>query len=392
MMTVAICTALSMLVGFSNCDDVNAENSLPETKELEVAADSAGTMRNITTMQLVREMGVGINLGNTLESTGSWINNSSVSNYETAWGSPVITKNMIQGYAKEGFGVLRIPVAWSNMMGDNYTINTAYMARVKEITDWALDSGMYVILNIHWDGGWFENFPTDKNNCMYKYERIWTQICATFKNYGDHLMFESFNEEGNWSNVWNIYSGTSGSGKNTAYSLLNEINQKFVNVVRSSGGNNYKRHLLIAGYNTDIQLTCDSLFKMPTDSSNRLAVSIHYYTPSTFAILEKDESWGKMRTDWGSAADYAELNSNMDLLKTRFIDKGIPVIMGEFGITATNNKSSDTIRLYLSSVCKAAYSRQIAPVLWDITGLFYNRSTCKMNDQLLLQQLMSAKN
>jgi endoglucanase len=394
MVTVALCTALSMVVGFAPTKDT--ATSLPETTNPAVNdithnqnSSDVGVMRDITTMKLVREMGIGINLGNTLEATGSWINNSSVTNYETAWGSPAITQAMIQGYANEGFGVLRIPVAWSNMMGDNYTINSAYLARVKEIADWALDSGMYVILNIHWDGGWFEKFPTEKQTCMYKYERIWTQLSSAFQNYGDHLMFESFNEEGNWSNLWNIYGGT--NGKAEAYALLNEINQKFVDTVRASNGNNKKRHLLIAGYITDIDKTCDVLYKMPSDSQNRLAVSVHYYTPSTFAILEQDASWGKARTEWGTAADFAELNNYMKMMKEHFIDKGFPVIMGEFGLTATSNKTQEMIRYYLSSVCKAAYSHQITPVLWDTPSVYYNRTTCKMNDQTLLQQLMAAK-
>ena len=135
------------------------------------------------------------------EATGSWINGTSVTNYETAWGSPIITKEMIKGYADEGFGVLRIPVAWSNMMGEDYTINADYVARVKEVVDWALDSGMYVILNLHWDGGWFEKFPSEKEESMYKYTRIWTQLAEAFKNYDDHLMFESFNEEGIWPDL-----------------------------------------------------------------------------------------------------------------------------------------------------------------------------------------------
>lgn len=115
-------------------------------------------MRDISTQELVRDMGIGINLGNTFEACGDWINGTSVTSYETAWGSPVITQEMIQGYANEGFGVLRVPVAWSNMMGEDYEIHPDYLARVKEVVDWALESGMYVIMNIHWDGGWWEKF------------------------------------------------------------------------------------------------------------------------------------------------------------------------------------------------------------------------------------------
>ena len=347
-----------------------------------------GKMRDITTTELVHEMGIGINLGNTFESCGDWIDGSSVKNYETAWGSPVITKEMIQGYADEGFGVLRIPVAWSNMMEDNYTINADYLARVKEVVDWALESDLYVILNIHWDGGWWEKFPTDKEECTEKYTRIWTQLCDAFKNYSDYLMFESLNEEGCWNEVWNQYGGT--DGKEEAYGLLNEINQEFVNIVRDSGGNNAERHLLIAGYATDVELTCDDLFEMPNDEENRCAVSVHYYTPPTFCVIDKDASWGKARSTWGSPTDYAQLDKYMNMMQDNFVNDGIPVIIGEYGVT-TSNKTEETVRQYLSAVCEAAYSRNLCPVLWDVTDAFYDRTQCQMKDDTLMEQLLAAK-
>lgn len=354
------------------------------------ACNAEKPMRDMTTAEIVRDMGLGINLGNTLESCGSWISSSNgVSGYETAWGSPIITEDMIKGYANCGFGVLRIPVAWSNLMGEDYTISPDYMARVKQITDWTLDSGMYAIVNIHYDNGWWKNFPDDKEECMKKYTRVWEQITENFKDYSDKLMFESLNEEGGWESLWNRYSGST-DGKAESFGLLNEINQKFVDIVRASGGNNPLRHLLIAGYNTDIDLTCDELFVMPSDTANRCAVSVHYYTPSTFCILEKDASWGKAQSEWGSEEDVELLTHYMDMLKENFADKGIPVIIGEYGVS-TGNKTPETIRLFLSSVAKEAYKRELCPVLWDITGVFYDRNQCTFKDSLLLEQLMAAK-
>ena len=353
-------------------------------------AESKGEMRDMSTMEIVKDMGLGINLGNTFESCGGWIDSSSVTNYETGWGSPVITEEIIKGYAESGFGVLRIPVAWSNMMSENYDINPQYLARVKQVVDWALNSDMYVILNIHWDGGWWEKFAgKDKDECMYKYERIWTQLTDEFKNYSDKLMFESLNEEGCWDDIWNRYSGAE-EGKAEAFGLLNEINQKFVDIVRASGGNNKKRHLLIAGYATDIALTCDELYKMPEDPENRCAVSVHYYTPSTFAILERDALWGKCRTEWGTDADIAELEKNMDMMKEHFVDKDIPVIIGEYGCPV-KNKDKDSIKKYLTSVCKAAYDRDMCPVLWDVTDAFYSREDCSFKDPEILKGLMDVK-
>ncbi|MGN0695246.1 MAG: glycoside hydrolase family 5 protein [Oscillospiraceae bacterium] len=373
MRIISISIVISMMITlFSGCGSPKSE------------------MRDISTMELVREMGLGINLGNTFESCGGWISNTSVTNYETGWGSPVITQEMILGYADSGFGVLRIPVAWSNMMTGNYDINADYLSRVREVVDWALDSGMYVIVNIHWDSGWWEKFSgSDKDECMYKYERIWTQLCDAFGEYNDKLMFESLNEEGCWDDIWNHYGGGT-DGKAEAYGLLNEINQKFVDIVRNSGKNNAERHLLIAGYATDIALTCDELYKMPDDPAGRCAVSVHYYTPSTFAILEKDASWGKCRTEWGTDADLEELERNMDMMKENFIDKGIPVIVGEYGCPV-KNKEEESIRKYLTSVCEAAYSRGMCPVLWDITDAFYNRREARFIDSELLDGLMAVK-
>lgn len=166
------------------------------------------------------------------------------------------------------------------------------------------------------------------------------------------------------------------------------LTKTFVDIVRDSGGNNKRRHLLIAGFKTDIVKTADELFKLPSDPQNRSAISLHYYTPPVFAILDKDASWGKARAEWGTDEDFTELNHYMDIAKTRFIDQGIPVIMGEFGV-ATQNKTQEMVRFYLVSVAKAAYSRGITPVLWDVTNVHYNRYTYEMIDRVLHKELMS---
>ena len=330
---------------------------------------------SMTTMAVVKDMGLGINLGNTMESTGSWIGQT-VTAHETAWGSPVITQAMISGYASAGFKTVRIPVAWSNLMGSNYTINAALLTRVEEIVNYVLNSNMYAIINIHWDGGWWDNFPTDSAGCMNRYKTMWGQISEKFKNHSGYLVFESLNEEGVWQSVWNRYNNT--GNKARAYGLLNKINQEFTDLIRASGGNNADRHLLIAGYATDINLTCDNAFKMPTDPKNRQAVSVHYYDPFGFTHLEKDEDWATMRLTWGTTDDYNELNSYMGKLKTTFVDKGIPVIVGEYGMAAPNRSASE-IRKYTLAVAEAIYERNMCPVLWDVqlgdneTQYYYNR-------------------
>lgn len=363
---------------FASVMSVSILASCAGNSNSDVSAEKS-KMREITTMELVEDMGIGINLGNTLEACGDWINGSAVRDYETAWGSPVITEDMIKGYKEAGFSVVRIPVAWSNLMGEDYKISDSLMNRVEEVTKYVLDNGMYAIVNIHWDNGWFEKFSTKYDESLKKYKSIWTQISKRFAGYNDYLMFESLNEEGCFNDIWNRYSGSS-DGKAEAYGILNNINQEFVNLIRSSGGNNGKRHLLIAGYATDIELTCDSNFKMPDDPKNRCAVSVHYYTPATFAILERDASWGKVQKTWGTDSDIAELEKNMGMMKSTFIDKGIPVILGEYGVY-TKNKEAGQIRNYLTTVCRTAYDNGLCPVLWDISGGgLYNREGFKFID------------
>ena len=346
------------------------------------ASDTAGTMREISTTELVHDMGIGINLGNTMEACGDWINGKSISDYEKAWGSPLVSKEMIEGIAKEGFGVLRIPVAWSNMMQQDgtYTISPELDARVHQIVDWTIGSGMYAIVNIHWDNGWVNKFPENKDECMKRFQRMWTQIAESFQDYGDYLMFECQNEELGWETVWNPWGGT--EGKAESYALCNEINQAFVDVIRASGGNNPKRHLLISGYNTGIDRTCDAYFKMPSDPANRMAISVHYYSPAGFAILEEDADWGKATPTWGSDQDYASLRSEMDMMKTSFADKGIPVIIGEYGCP-TKNKEPESVRRFLTAVCKEAYSRGLCPVLWSTPGGHYDREAFQLTDREL---------
>jgi len=340
-------------------------------------------------VEIVKDMGIGINLGNTFESCGTWITGKTVTDYETAWGSCVITEDIIKGYASAGFRCVRIPVAWSNLMSTDgtYTIDANLMARVTQIVKWVTGNNMYAVVNIHWDGGWWTNFPTEYDSCMAKYRAIWTQISSNFRDFDNRLILESLNEEGVWDTVWNHY-GSSTTGKKEAYGLLNDINQTFTTLVRSSGGKNATRLLLIAGYGTGFTLTCDPLFEMPSDTASKCAVSVHYYTPSTFAILTEDASWGKTQSTWGSASEKAELMRNFQEVKTAFVDRGIPVIVGEYGCPK-KNKETASVRLFLSSVCETAYGYGMCPVLWDTydktnpTGNHYNRSTCTMTDDVL---------
>ena len=365
-----------------------AKNAVSETTAA-AEEEKETDMRDITTMELVREMGYGINLGNTFEACGDWINGQTPDDFQQAWGSPVITKEIINTYADAGFGVLRIPVAWSNMISDDgkYTISPEYIDRIKEVVDWTLDSGMYAIINIHWDGGWVNEFPENKEESMIRYTTMQTQIAAAFRDYPDTLMFESQNEELGWESIWNPWSGTE-EQKKESYTLANEVNQTFVDTIRSGGGNNPQRHLLISGYNTGIDRSCDPLFKMPDDPAGRMALSVHYYTPSTLCILDKDASWGKAITEWGSEKDMKELNDNMQLLKENYIDKGIPVIVGEYGCFG-DNKEREVKENWMLTVSKAMYDIGACPVLWDTPGGECDRENAVFSDTDFIEKLIA---
>ena len=339
----------------------------------------------ISSVELVKSMGLGWNLGNTMEACGNSITGPNIRNFETAWGNPATTKDMIDAIKAAGFKSIRIPVAWSNMIGDDYAINDALLERVKEIVDWVLADQMIAVVNIHWDGGWWSKFPNEYDKSMKRYTTMWSQIAKYYKDYPSTLVFESLNEEGCFNDVWNRYGDSSAEHKQKAFGILNNINQTFVDLIRKAGGQNAKRHLLIAGYATDIDLTTDPDFVMPKDPINRLILSIHYYTPYTFAGLEKDETWGKARPTWGTPADIAELDANLQKLKTHYLDKGVPIILGEYGATI-KTKEPESVRLYILSVAEKAFKLGICPMLWD-PGSHFNRRTLQFNDPDLLKGL-----
>ncbi len=335
-----------------------------------------------STEDFVAEMGVGINLGNTFDATGDWFAKTPTAQ-ETAWGSPVVTEKMIKGYADAGFGVMRLPVSWTVLADSKGNIPDDFLDRIEEVVGWILDSGMKCILNSHHDG-WPEKFQADFDGTLKIYANIWKQISDRFKDCGENLMFESMNEVG-FDNVWNQYGGT--QGKDKAFDMFKKINQKFVDTVRASGGNNSERHLLIASYWTNIDHACCKEFSMPNDPAGRCAISVHYYTPSTFCILEEDADWGKARPTWGTEDDYKELYKYMDMMADNFVEKGIPVIIGEFGCSS-GNKTRKTVENWVLSVAEEACKRDMVPVLWDTPGGEYDREKCKFSHPDFIKKLV----
>lgn len=329
-----------------------------------------GVMRDITSAELTEEIGIGWNLGNTLDvcaadRDGDGIVNEVPENGrvdETLWGNIPASKELFERLEAEGVNAVRIPVTWRDHMGEapDYTVDGEWMDRVQEVVNYAYDLDMYVIINIHHDGGddakfgaWVRGAAEDYGKFDEKYTALWTQICERFKDYSDKLIFESANE-----------IGFDSLPKDEAYELLNKINSRFVEIVRSSGGNNEKRHLLIAGYWTDIAETCDKRFKMPDDLENRLILSVHYYTPWEFCITNK-------RLTWGSEEDMKLLENKMEQLYDNFAGKGVPVIIGEYGFYIGNQPASCV--KFASAVTKTCSDRGIKCFLWD-NGEVFDRS------------------
>lgn len=326
--------------------------------------------------------GVGINIGNTLDAIGTHTWHAR----ETGWGNPPITRDFIKALKNHGYKTIRLPVTWAEYIGPapDYLIGDCVftdcstcpnrMDRVEEVVNWILAEDMYCILNIHHDGGhsdksWILDMSDNEAETLNKFNIVWNQIAIRFRDASDKLILESMNEVG-FDDIWNQWAADQ-SRKGEAYHKVNLLNQAFVDTVRITGGNNANRPLLIAGYWTDIDATCDPLFIMPQDTiEDKLLLSVHYYTPAQFCIADDpNTSWG-YRDDWGSttaAADMAELINQFNKLKTNFIDKGIPVILGEYGVTKKNKVEEGRIR-WMTAVTKTSIEYGICPVLWD-TGI-----------------------
>lgn len=318
-----------------------------------------GVVRDISSWDLIKDMGLGYNIGNTFDCIGSYITAATPEDYQRGWGNDPVTKHYIDKVKEAGFKTIRLPVSWAQWLDGNNQVDPAYMAAVKEVVDWCMEDDFYVILNIHHDGGeadtsWIRNAASDYAGTLEKYKTIWGQIADTFAGYGDHLIFESMNEV--------CFPSL---GMSRQYEILNGMNQAFVDTVRGKGGNNAGRHLLIAGYNTDIQKTCDQRYHMPADPAGRCFLSIHYYSPSPFCVATHDVDWCVPETTWGTEEDLAQVRADFDRLAERFLSKGVPVIIGEYGVLTDDNKDVNSIRAYVQKIPEIVMEYGMCPVLWD---------------------------
>lgn len=361
----------------------------------EAEAVDNGVMREgLTALEATRLMGNGINLGNTLEACDNnvGIKTNAPLSYETHWGQPKTTQAMIDGMKAAGFDTIRIPVAWmtnaTHLYEGDYTIDADYMDRVEEVVRYARKAGMYVIINDHWDGGWYGMFGSESAEtralAMEAYKGMWQQIAERFRDYSDYLIFESANEElgGRFDENSPLYCSDSVVTYLTddeRYALTNEINQTFVDVVRATGGNNATRFLLIAGYSTDIDKTCDDRFQMPKDTADsKLMVSVHYYDPWSYCGASSAVS----ATKWGKVSDYEYMDQQLAKM-TKFTEAGYGVVIGEYGALPCSDGLKDNTLAYHTAFLDACTKYNLTNCLWDCSGLYKRVSQTFADDDIL---------
>lgn len=361
----------------------------------EAEAVDNGVMREgLTALEATRLMGNGINLGNTLEACDSnvGIKTNTPLSYETHWGQPKTTQAMIDGMKAAGFDTIRIPVAWmtnaTHLYEGDYTIDADYMDRVEEVVRYARKAGMYVIVNDHWDGGWYGMFGSESAEtralAMEAYKGMWQQIAERFRDYSDYLIFESANEElgtrfDENSPLYCSDSVVTYLNDDERYALTNEINQTFVDVVRATGGNNATRFLLIAGYGTNIDQTCDDRFQMPKDTvDSKLMVSVHYYDPWSYCGASSAAS----ATKWGKVSDYEYMDQQLAKM-TKFTEAGYGVVIGEYGALPCSDGLKDNTLAYHTAFLDACTKYNLTNCLWDCSGLYKRVSQTFADDDIL---------
>lgn len=356
---------------------------------LNIAASSVGVSSEAPA--LAAKMNLGWNLGNALEAAAS-----PTSANETLWGNAKTSKVLIDAVKAAGFNAIRIPCAWSGYIEDqsNHKIKEVWLERVKEVVDYCIENDMYAILNIHWDGGWLEENPTYTAQVAVnlKQKALWEQIAVYFRDYDEHLIFAGTNE------VHADY----GTPTIEHLTVQRSFNQTFVNAVRSTGGRNAYRSLAVQAYNTNIQLAVNHLV-MPEDTApKRLMAEVHFYDPFEFALDDKSDKylWGKDFVGSANVSNWGQeawVDQQFGLMKTNFVDKGIPVILGEYGAAlrsvGVNQPNHVKARnYYLSYVTKAAKQNNMVPFYWDsgFTGTNGSGLFNRLTGQIVHQDAVSA--
>lgn len=340
------------------------------------------SMLNLSSQQIVMNMRIGWNLGYSLEScfsnvVGDYIPDVVPGDWqtidETFWGNPAISEKLFWQLTDSGVNAVRLPITWREHIDEAGNIDEDWLNRVQQVVDYAYNCGMYVIITVYHDGAndndaWIRSAVNDFRGTLSRYTNLWSQIAERFRSYNERLLFESMNEV-----------EFLGAGKDRAYEILNSFNQSFLDTVRTNGGNNIYRHLLIAGYNASITDTCDKRFQMPDDPANHSILSVHYYTPKTFCRASIQNYWGnKSDQDW--------MEHQISSLRTNFIDNGIPVIITEYGAKGSDTASRVFFCEKLTKLCRDNF---MSTFLWD-DGSEFDRTAFTWQTPELIQALKRA--
>ena len=336
-----------------------------------------------TAAEIVADIGFGWNLGNLLDAcpnTGV-LHVGSLSS-ETSWGNPKATQALIDGVKASGVSSVRVPVTWYNHMDPvTYEIDDAWMERVEEVVGYVLNDDLYCILNVHHDtgeNGWLKASSTDLDTKKEIFTAIWAQISERFGDYGDRLLFEGMNEILDDNSEWVNPSQES-------LTIVNDLNQIFVDTVRKSGGNNAERCLIVNTYAASGNPYVTSNFKLPTDTaSNKLIAECHVYQPFYFTSeFYPDE------TTWENNKYY--LDEQLDAIYNNFVQQGIPAIIGEFGCAYTKD-NMDEILSWAKYYVETCTSYGIPCFYWDNGSQYklYNRTTGSVTQKDLLGTMLAA--
>ena len=372
---------------------------------VQAAKKDITSFEDLNQSQIVEAMGPGWNLGNQLESVTDNVPE------ETNWGNPVITEKLIQSVKAAGFKSIRIPVSYFAKIDDDkdYTIDSKWLDRVQEVVDYCIKNDLYAVINIHGDGyntidgSWLLCNGKNQTEIKKKYKKVWKQIAERFKNYDEHLLFESMNEE---------FDGSYSEPNKEYYQNINDYNQIFVDTVRKTGDNNTKRWLIIPGWNTNIDYTTgDYGFKLPTDQyrdksidkeEQRIMISVHYYSPWDFCGGENCviTQWGNEADDpskTSTTCDETYMKNQLNLMKTTFADKGYPVFIGEYGSIDKTSYDSENeyYRAYFArKLCQLSRKNGCIPMYWDngyngVHGFgLFDRTTCEITQPVIIDAIM----
>lgn len=321
----------------------------PDVPVVEVDDSFLGTMRGLTSQELVSEMGLGWNLGNSFDVRDK---------DKTVWGNPLSTSTHVRAVNEMGFETLRIPVTWNfhQQQTAPYTIESAYLSRVQLIVDEALKNEMHVIINTHHDD-WIIPTHDEAQRVRERLSSLWTQVSNHFSEYGDKLIFEVMNEP-RLHNSPEEWSGGTQEGRD----VINGYQKVCVDAIRATGGNNEKRHLMIPTYAASTVPSAMNDLVVPNDDPN-IIISLHSYFPWSFAGQEDGPSV------WGSDEEKAALENELDWIKNKWVvEDNRAVILGEWGTTDKNNLTART--QYSTFYATEAAKRGLLTIIWDDGGKF----------------------